>query len=155
MKNYSTEVHGGGGLELLKLARDSASWRPKLCASLKNAPRILPVRRSLLALVGRKHTAVRDQFSPHKRPGSSTIELLSALAEAVAYSPNGTCHGMLARAAAPYEASRVPPPLEGHQIGARKEVHRVGTILNQPNRRRVSTDRLNDVDSHIYYLYVR
>ena len=36
------EVHGGGGLELVKLARESASSLPKPCASLKNAPDILP-----------------------------------------------------------------------------------------------------------------
>ena len=43
----------------MKLARDSASNRPKPCASLKNAARtILPVRRSLSALVGRKQTVV-------------------------------------------------------------------------------------------------
>ena len=30
-----TEVHGGGGLELVKPAREPASSRPKPCASLK------------------------------------------------------------------------------------------------------------------------
>ena len=34
-KNWNTEVHGGGGLELVKPARESASSRPKPCASLK------------------------------------------------------------------------------------------------------------------------
>ena len=38
-KNRSTEVHGGGGLELVKSAREPASTRPR-------RPRILPVRRS-------------------------------------------------------------------------------------------------------------
>ena len=43
-----------------------ASERPeKPCVSLTNALRILPVRRFLLALVGRKQTVVRDQDSPH------------------------------------------------------------------------------------------
>ena len=46
----------------MKPACERKFSRPKPCASLKNAPRILPVRRSLLALVGRKHTALRDQF---------------------------------------------------------------------------------------------
>ena len=44
-ENRNTEVHGGGGLELMKPARELASSRPKPCASLKNAPGILPIRR--------------------------------------------------------------------------------------------------------------
>ena len=34
-ENRNTEVHGGGGLELVKLAREPASSRSKPCASLK------------------------------------------------------------------------------------------------------------------------
>ena len=34
-ENGNTEVHGGGGLELAKPAREPASSRPKPCASLK------------------------------------------------------------------------------------------------------------------------
>ena len=34
-ENGNTEVHGGEGLELVKLAREPASSRPKPCASLK------------------------------------------------------------------------------------------------------------------------
>ena len=34
-KNKNTEVHGGGGLELVEPAREPASSRPKSCASLK------------------------------------------------------------------------------------------------------------------------
>ena len=34
-ENLNTEVHGGGGLELVKPVRESASSRPKPCASLK------------------------------------------------------------------------------------------------------------------------
>ena len=49
----TSEVHGGGGLELMKPAREPASSRSKPSASLGNAPRILPVRRFLLALVGK------------------------------------------------------------------------------------------------------
>ena len=40
----------------MKPTREPASSRPTPCASLKNAPRIVPVRRSLSALVGRKQT---------------------------------------------------------------------------------------------------
>ena len=34
-ENRNTEVHGGGGLELVKPAREPASSRPKPCAFLK------------------------------------------------------------------------------------------------------------------------
>ena len=50
-KKGNIEVHDGGGIGLLKPAREPASSRPKLYASLKKAPRIFPVHRSLLALV--------------------------------------------------------------------------------------------------------
>ena len=53
----------------MKPAREPASSRPKLCASLKNAPRILPVRGSLLTLVERKQTAVRYQLFSQKPEG--------------------------------------------------------------------------------------
>ena len=36
--NWNTEVHGGGGLELVKPAREPAPSRPKPCASLKKRP---------------------------------------------------------------------------------------------------------------------
>ena len=54
----------------MKPAREPASSRPKPCASLKRPHDYCPVRRSLLALVGRKQTAVRDQPFPQKPPGS-------------------------------------------------------------------------------------
>ena len=66
----TTEVHGGGDLgQLVKPAREPGPSRPKPCAPLKNAPRILTVRCSLLALVERKQTVVRDQLFPQKTPG--------------------------------------------------------------------------------------
>ena len=68
--NWNSEVHGGGGLELVIPAREPASSRPKPCASLKNAQRILPVRRSLVALVGRKQNVVRDHLFSQKPPNS-------------------------------------------------------------------------------------
>ena len=42
MENLNTEVHGGGGLELVKPAREPASSRPKLFASLKKAHESCP-----------------------------------------------------------------------------------------------------------------
>ena len=158
----------------MKLACDPASNRPKPCKSLKNGPRILPVRRSLLALVGRKHIVARDHLFPQKPPGSrlgfsrprvphlsgsSTIELPSALAESGSSAPNTTCHGTLRVLRRSTRLStivppafRVPPPREGHQVGAWEEAHRVDTNINQPNGRRVSTDRLNRVESQLVYL---
>ena len=68
-ENWNTAVYCGGGLELGRPERKPASSRPEPCASLINAPRILPVRRSFLALVGRKQTVVRDQLFPQKPPG--------------------------------------------------------------------------------------
>ena len=66
--NCNTEVHGAGGLEPVKLPRDSTSSRPKPCASRTNAPDFSPVRHSLLAPAGKKQTVVRDQLIPQKLP---------------------------------------------------------------------------------------
>ena len=41
-ENLNTEVHGGGGLELVKPAREPASSRPKPCASLKKPHKSCP-----------------------------------------------------------------------------------------------------------------
>ena len=46
-------------------------------------------------------------------------------------------------------ASRVPPPPEGHQTGARKRRAPGNTILNQRYHRRVSIHRLNREDSQL------
>ena len=51
-----------------RMSQRSAGEKPY--ASQKNASRILPVRRSLLALVGRKQTVVRDQLFTQKSSGS-------------------------------------------------------------------------------------
>ena len=45
--------------------------------------------------------------------------------------------------------SRAATPLEGHQIRARTRRAPGNTFLNQPYRRRVSTDRLNREGSHL------
>ena len=42
-ENYNTEVNGGGGLELVKVAREPASSRPKPCTFLKNAQESCPL----------------------------------------------------------------------------------------------------------------
>ena len=46
-------------------------------------------------------------------------------------------------------ASRVPPPPERHQTGAREEAYLVDTILNQLYRRHVSNDCIYRVDSQL------
>ena len=71
-ENCNTEVHGDGGLKLVKPAREPAFSRAKPGASLKNAPDILSVPRSLLAHVGRRKIVVRGQFFPQK-PLSSRL----------------------------------------------------------------------------------
>ena len=73
-------------------------------------------------------------------PGSSTIELPSAFTESGAYSPDRELPGSPRQCSLPL-ACRHPP--EGHQFGARERRAPGNTILNQPYRRRVSTDRLN------------
>ena len=132
----------------MKLARELASGCPQHCASLINTSGILHVRRSLLALLaGRKQTTVRDQPLPPNPPvrpfdsrahGFSTTFCL-ARRRSIYLPPSPNL--VLIRAIEHYwymvcvcvmqsparisvtvpPASRVPPPLEGHQIGARKK----------------------------------
>ena len=51
-----SKVHGGGGLELMKLARIQASSRSKPCTSLKNAPPRRPAHLLLLVCSCKKKT---------------------------------------------------------------------------------------------------
>ena len=107
-----------------------ASIQPsKALCILEKAPRILPVRRSMLALVGRKQAVVRDQLSPQKPPGSrlwfsrtgvqyfprsSTIELPSVLAESGAYPPDRALAGSPRQCSLPVACRHLPkgPKLE-------------------------------------------
>ena len=69
ISKINTEVHGSGGLELVKPARERASSRPKPCESLKSPTNL--VRSPLpVTLVGRKQTVVRNRLCPQKPPGS-------------------------------------------------------------------------------------
>ena len=74
------------------------------------------------------------------------IELPSAFAESGAYSPDRALPGSPRQCSLPL-ACRHPP--EGHQIGARKRRAPGNTILSQPYRHRVSTDRLNREGSQL------
>ena len=104
---------------------------------------------------------VRDQLSPQKppgsrlrlsrtevkhSPGSSAIELPSAVAESGAYPPDRALPDS-PRQWPLSPACQHPTPPEWYQIGARKRRAPGNTILNQPYRRRVSTDRLNRENS--------
>ena len=131
--------------------REPASSRSKPCVSLKNAPGILPVRCYLCALIGRKQTVVTNRFFPQKppdprhcfsrtgvrhSPGSSTIELPSALAESGAYPPNRALPGSPRRCLLPLACHRLPK-------SAKLELGRDAHLGNTINRHRVSTVRLN------------
>ena len=61
-EHWHTEVNGGGGMELVNLAREPASSRPKSSTNLVCSP-------LLVALEGRKGTVVRHQLFPQKPPG--------------------------------------------------------------------------------------
>ena len=100
-------------------------------------------------LLYRKPPGSRLRFSRTRvqsSPGSSTIELLSTFAESGAYPPDRALPGSPRQRSLPL-ACRHPP--EGHQIGARKGVTPGNTILSQPYRRRVSTDRPNREGSQL------
>ena len=140
---------GGEDLELVKPAREPASSRSKPCASLKKSHDL--ARSPLLtALVGRKITVVRHQHFPQKppgsrlwfsrtgvqpSPGSSTIELPSALAESGAYPPDRALPGSPRQCSVPLACRHLP---EEYQIGARKGRAPGNIILSQPYRRRIS-----------------
>ena len=96
----------------MKPARESASSRPKPCAYLKNS-RILPVRRSLLALVGRKQTMARDQLFPQKPPGSRLVFRSRDVSSAVP--PRVVPHIFCSRSESVVysRAPRLPPAFRG------------------------------------------
>ena len=106
-------------------------------------------------------TVVRHQLFPEKprgsrlcfsrtgvqpSPGSPTIELPSVFAESGAYPPDGALPGSPRQCSLPLACRHLP---EGHQLGARKRRAPGNTILSQPYRRRVSTDRLNREGSQL------
>ena len=106
-------------------------------------------------------TVVRDQLFPQKppgsrfrssrtgvqpSPGSSTIELPSAIAESGAYPPERELTGSPRQCSLPLACRHSP---EGHQIGARKRRTPENTIISQPYCRRVSTDRPNREGSQL------
>ena len=73
---------------LVKLAREPVFSRSNPRASLESVPRILPVRRFFLALVGTKQTAVRNKLFPQKSPGSRHWTLARRRSSCPPPSPN-------------------------------------------------------------------
>ena len=139
----------------MKPAREPVSSRPKSYASLKkhheSYPFAAPCWPSDISF------SLRTQKPPGSRlcfartgvqhsPGLSTIELSSAFAESGAYPLDRALTGSPRQCSLPL-ACRHPP--EGRQIGARKRRTPGNTILSQPYRRRVSTDRLNREGSQL------
>ena len=104
---------------------------------------------------------VRCQLSPQKppgsrlgfsragvqhSPGSSTIELYSDLAESGAYPPDRALPGSPRQCHLPLACHHLP---KGTKLELGRGAHLGNIILNQPYRRRVSTDRLNREDSQL------
>ena len=117
----------------MKLARKPTSSRPKPRASLKK--RILPARRFLPVLVGRKQTLIRDQLFSQKpscsylwfsgtgvqhSPGSPTIELPTALTKSGAYPPNRALPGSPRKCYLPLACRHLP---KGTKLGLGSGVH--------------------------------
>ena len=151
----------GGGLELVKPAREPASRHPKPCASLKKphesytfahpcgSRRKKNDRGQTSAFFHSETSRFKPVILAHRlqtSPGSPTIELPSAFAESGAYPPDRVLPGSPRQCSLPL-ACRYPP--EGHQIGTRKRHAPGNTILSQPYHRRVSTDRLNREGSQL------
>ena len=144
----------------MKPAREPASSRPNPCAFLKKPHESCP----FAALCGPRRKkndggqtsafpSETSRFAPlilapraSVSPGSSAIELPSAFAESGAYPPDREPPGSPRQCSLPL-VCRHPP--EGHQIGARNRRTPGSTILNQPYRRRVSTDRTNREGSQL------
>ena len=118
---------------MIKLACEAASTGPELSASLKNAPRILTVRRSLLAKISFTPESlwVVPLTLEHKvrhSPGLSKMEFPRDLAKSGLSHPieRDTVNFLVLRGPTRLSmtmppASRVPPPPEGHQVvGVRK-----------------------------------
>ena len=141
-------------------ARASIQPHKALCIP-ENAPRIFPVRRSLVALVGKKNTVVRHDVSLRSLPvlafDSRVQGFSTPLARRRSSYPLTSTNLVRTYPIERYQALRdgVPclscaaTPPEGHQVGARKRRASGSTIPSQPYRRRVSTDRINCEDSQL------
>ena len=144
----------------MKPAREPASSCPKPCASLKKPHKSC----TFAALCGprrkkndRGQTSAFPSETSRFKPvilvhrGSALPWLVDdraapRLCESGTYPPDRALPGSPRQCSLPL-ACRHPP--EGHHIGARKRRAPGNTILSQPYRRRVSTDRLNREGSQL------
>ena len=144
----------------MKPAREPASSRPKPCAPLKKphgsclfaaprGPRRKKNDRGQTSAFPSETSRFKPVIHAHRGPALpwlAMIELPSAFAVSGAYPPDRALPGSPRQCSLPL-ACRHPP--EGHQIGARKRRAPGNTILSQPYRRRVSTDRPNREGSQL------
>ena len=132
----------------MKPARESASSRPKPCASLKTPHEPCPVA----APLGRKMAVVRHQLFPQK-PSGSCFPLARRRSSSPPPSPNLVRTHPIEH----YQALRDSPPCLSRAAtlpkGTKLELGRGrtpgNTILSQPYRRRVSTDMPNREGSQL------
>ena len=144
----------------MKPARETASSRPKPCASLKKPHESCP---SAAPCGPRRKKNDRGQRSAFPSETSRfDLSILAHRAPALlwlvndraalhlrricAYPPDRELPGSPRQCSLPL-ACRHPP--EGHEIGARKRRTPENTILSQPYCRRVSTDRPNRESSQL------
>ena len=165
-ESCSTEVHGSGGLDLLKPACDPASGSPR---NLARSPLLVGPHRNKTDPKKPPPSRVLDSrgqgFSTLLAPQRSGCSLLSP--NLVLTRPKSrACHGTLARAAAPYQAfhdidissdmnsarclSRATTSRRTPNLSS-EAAHLVNTIIDQPNRRlsTYQSNRLNREESQL------
>ena len=150
----------------MESARELASNGPKQCASLIKRRRNLA--RSPLRVGPRRKKTSRGQTSAFPSETSRFAPFFDSRAQGFSNplarrrsscppsSTNLVLTRSIARAAAPYQAFRESVPCLLSATTSRRapnksseKAHLVNTILNQPNRGRVSTDRLNREDNRL------
>ena len=147
----------------MKPAREPASSRPKPCASLKKPHESCPFAAPCGPRRKKKYRGQRSAYPPETsrfaplilaHRGSALPWLVDDRAALRLPSPNLVRTHPIERYQALRDSapclSRAATPPEGHRIGARKRRAPGNTVLSQPCRRRVSTDRLNrEEGSHL------
>ena len=144
----------------MKPAREPASSRSKLCASLKSPTNL--VRLPLLVVLVRRKTPWPDitfslrnlrVYAFHSCAQGFSTALARQRSSCPPPSPNLVRTHPIERYQDLLESapclSRAATPPKGHQIGARKRRAPGNTILSQPYRHRVPTDRLNRKGSQL------
>ena len=144
----------------MKRARELASRRPKPCASLKKShescpfaapcgPRRKKNDRGQISAFPSETSRFKPVILAHRGSAHLTRRRSSCPPPSPnLVRPHPIKHFQALRDSAPC-LSRAAPPPEGHEIGARKRRAPGNTILTQPYRRRVSTDRLDREGSQL------